>query len=106
MCLVTLGKPKEIKDYVEELLKFHGKWELHAKLKSWNVPRFPVDGTTLKANNCPSGKIMGTVLSKLKEEWVKDEFKSTVDELLAHLPKILEELNVVDGKQVKKAKTQ
>lgn len=106
MCLVTFGKPKEIKSYVEELLKFHGKWELHEKLRNWNVPKFPIDGNILKAHNCPSGKVMGTILSKLKEEWVKNEFKSTVEELLTKLPKVLEELNIVDGKQVKKAKTQ
>lgn len=106
MCLVTFGKPKEIKDFVEELLKFLGKWELYDKLKSWNVPKFPVDGNMLKSSNCPTGKIMGTIMNKLKDEWVKNEFKSTSDELLLLLPKILEELNVVDGKQVKKPKTQ
>jgi tRNA nucleotidyltransferase (CCA-adding enzyme) len=106
MCLVTVGKPKEIKDYVEELLKFHGKWELHQKLKDWNVPKFPIDGNILKSHNCPSGRIMGTIINKLKEEWVKNEFQSTSEELLTQLPKILEDLNIVDGKQVKKPKTQ
>lgn len=106
MCLVTVGKPKEIKDFVEELLKFLGKWELYAKLKDWKVPKFPVDGTLLKAHNCPTGKLMGTILNKLKEEWVKNEFESTADELVSLLPKILDELNIVDGKQVKKPKTQ
>jgi tRNA nucleotidyltransferase (CCA-adding enzyme) len=106
MCLVTVGKPREIKEFVEELLKFLGKWELHQKLKDWKVPRFPVDGNILKSHNCPSGKIMGTIINKLKEEWVKNEFKPSADELLLSLPKILEELNIVDGKQVKKPKTQ
>lgn len=105
MCLLTSGKPKDMKIYVEELLKFHGKWDLHEKLFNWQVPRFPVDGTTLKQNNCPSGKIMGLIIAKLREIWVKNEFKSTSDELVAYLPKIFEELNVVDGKQVKKSKT-
>lgn len=106
MCLVTQGKPKEIKDYVEELLKFHGKWELHQKLSDWKVPKFPLDGNILKAHNCPTGRIMGTILGKLKEEWVKNEFKSTADDLVKQLPKVFEELNIVDGKQVKKAKKQ
>jgi hypothetical protein len=105
MCLVTAGKPREIKEFVEELLKFHGKWEMHEMLKNWQVPRFPVDGTLLKSQNCPTGKIMGTIITKLKEEWVKNEFNSTAEELLTHLPRILEELNIVDGKQVKKPKT-
>lgn len=104
MCLQTFGKPRDIKDYVEELLKFHGKLELHEKLKNWEVPRFPVDGSTLKQHDCPSGKVMGVVITKLKEIWVKNEFKSTPEELIAHLPKVYEELNIVDGKLVKKPK--
>lgn len=104
MCLQTTGKPKEIKEYVEELLKFHGKLDLYDKLKAWQVPRFPVDGTMLKQHNCPTGKLMGTIINRLKEEWVKSEFKSTSEELLKLLPKVLQELNIVDGKQVKKPK--
>ena len=106
MCLHTIGKPRDIKDYVEELLKFHGKWDMHDSLKNWEVPRFPLDGTTLKQHNCPSGKILGVIINKLKEEWIRNEFKSTADELLSHLPKVFEELNIVDGKQVKKSKTE
>lgn len=100
----TSGKPKDTKNYVEELLKFHGKLELFEKLKDWVVPKFPVDGTILKQHNCPSGRIMGVVINKLKEIWVKNEFKSTSEELVGHLPKIYEELNIVDGKQIKKPK--
>lgn len=105
MCLQTIGKPKDMKTYVEELLKFHCKWELHDKLFNWQVPRFPVDGATLKLHNCPTGKLMGIIISKLREVWVKNEFKSTSDELVTYLPKIFEDLNIVDGKQVKKPKT-
>lgn len=47
---------------------------------------------------------MGVVINKLKEIWVKNEFKSTSEELVGHLPKIYEELNIVDGKQIKKPK--
>jgi hypothetical protein len=104
--LQTSGKPKEIKEYVGELLKFQSKWELYEKLKNWTIPRFPVDGATLKQQNCPGGKIMGFVIVKLKEVWVRNEFKSTKEELVACLPEIFEELNIVDGKQVKRAKTQ
>lgn len=105
MCLQPLGKPRDTKDYVEELLKFQGKWNLHDKLRDWVVPRFPIDGSTLKEHNCPSGKLMGVVINRLREIWVQNEFKSTPEELLAQLPKVLEDLNIVDGKQVKKSKT-
>jgi len=104
MCMQPMGKPRDVKDYVEELLKLVGKWELLTELKNWEVPRFPVDGATLKANGCPQGRLMGSIIDKLKVEWVKAEFKSTTEELLAHLPRILEELNIVDGKPSKKPK--
>lgn len=99
------GKPKDVREYVEELIKLHCKNDLYEKLKVWEIPRFPVDGATLKQNGCPTGKIMGIVISKLKEHWIKDEFKSTKEDLVSHLPKIYDDLNIVDGKLVKKAKT-
>lgn len=105
MCLQTYGKPRDIKDYVEELLKFNGRLELYEKLKNWEIPRFPVDGSILKQNDCPPGRVMGIVISKLKEIWVHNEFKSTTEELVSHLPKIFEELNIVNGKQIKRPKT-
>lgn len=104
MCLQTSGKSKDIKDYVEELLKFQGKTEFYKKLKNWQVPRFPVDGSMLKQQNCPTGKLMGAVMNKLREQWVRTEFMATPEELIAYLPKVYEELNIVDGKQVKKPK--
>lgn len=106
MCLQTSGKPSDTKYYVEELLKFHNKFELLAKLQSWKVPRFPVDGNILKKHNCPSGRVMGVIINKLKEVWVKNEFQLTAEELIEHLPRVLEEMKIVDGKQTKKPKTQ
>lgn len=48
---------------------------------------------------------MGVVMTKLKEYWVEDGFMSSKEDLLEHLPKIFNDLNIVDGKLVKKAKT-
>lgn len=87
-------------------MKYHCKADLYHALKNWEIPRFPVDGNTLKDNGCPSGKIIGVVMSKLKEHWVEEEFKSSKEDLLKHLPKIFDDLNIVDGKLLKKAKTE
>ncbi len=99
-----MGKTKDIKEYVEELLKFHCKEDLYFALKDWTIPTFPVNGTCLKDNGCPSGKIMGIVMNKLKEYWVENNFEASKEKLLVHLPKIFESLNIKDGKLVKKAK--
>lgn len=104
MCLQTIGSPREIKNFVLELLKYHGKFELYKQLKDWDIPKFPVDGASLKDRGCPTGKLMGSVINRLKVIWVKNEFKSSKEELLEQLPAVLLELNIVDGKQIKKPK--
>lgn len=104
MCLQTLGKPRDLQDYVEELLKYHGKFDLYEKLHNWKIPIFPIDGQILMQHGCPSGKLMGAVIRQLKQLWVKEEFRSSKEEILELLPGVLQEFNIVDGKQVKKAK--
>lgn len=106
MCIQPLGQPKTLKEYVLELLKYHGKWDLHDELKNWQIPRFPLSGTMLKQHNCPGGQKMGVVMSKLKEEWVKSHFESGADELLAHLPRILDEMQKSDEMHIKRQRVE
>lgn len=104
MCIQTIGKPSDQRHYVEELLKYLGKVESYEKLKSWEIPYFPVNGNLVKENGCPPGKWIGVVITKLKHMWAANEFKSTQDELMKHLPDILKDLNIEDGKVKKKSK--
>lgn len=105
MCLQNImGKTKDVKDYVLELLKYHCKGDFYHALKDWKIPRFPLNGNDLTQNGCPSGKIMGVVMNKLKEVWVENEFRASKEDLIKSLPKIFDDLNIVDGKLVKKAK--
>lgn len=104
MCLNTIGKYTDMKSYVEELLKYHNKLDLLNKLKDWNIPRFPVNGSSVRENGCPTGPILGVVMRRLRNIWAEKEFTATSDELLKYLPEILLEVNVVDGKVVKKSK--
>lgn len=105
MCIQSVGHPKTLKEYAIELLKLHGKWDLMDELKLWQIPRFPLNGSVLKAHNCPGGPKMGYVMNKLKEEWAKGNFESNAEELLAHLPKILEEVQN-QHEHVKRQKTE
>uniref|UniRef100_A0A336M097 CSON009557 protein n=1 Tax=Culicoides sonorensis TaxID=179676 RepID=A0A336M097_CULSO len=105
MCIQTIGKPGDQKNYVLELLKYLGKVELYEKLKVWEIPYFPVNGNLIKEHGCPTGKLIGVVITKLKHIWAANEFKSTQEELLRYLPDILKELNIEDGKVKKKPKT-
>lgn len=105
MCIQTIGKPSDQKQYVEELVKYLGKATLYHKLKTWEIPSFPVNGNVLKEHGCPPGRMIGVVMTKLKQIWALHEFKSTQEELLQNfLPDILKDLNIVDGKVKKKPK--
>lgn len=104
MCIQSIGKPSDQKYYVEELLKYLGNVEMYEKLKSWQIPYFPVNGNLLKENGCPAGKWIGVVITKLKQVWAANEFKSTQEELLKCLPDILKEMNIEDGHVKKKSK--
>uniref|UniRef100_A0A1L8DRX1 Putative trna nucleotidyltransferase/polya polymerase n=1 Tax=Nyssomyia neivai TaxID=330878 RepID=A0A1L8DRX1_9DIPT len=89
MCFQTMGKVNEMICYIEHLLRYQNKEELHRILVGWEIPRFPVSGTQLKEHGCAPGKAMGNVMSALKEIWAEKEFKCTAEELLQHLPDIL-----------------
>lgn len=104
MCLQSSGQPKILKQYVIELLKFQGKWNFVEELENWQFPKFPINGNILKNHNCPTGKVMGVIMDKLKEEWVKNNFESTEKELLEHLPRILEEIKNYKNSQIKRPK--
>ncbi|XP_059619256.1 CCA tRNA nucleotidyltransferase 1, mitochondrial [Phlebotomus argentipes] len=90
MCFQTIGKLSEMRSFVEQLLMYHNKKDLQQLLSQWEIPRFPVNGSVLKEHGCPSGRSMGIVMSALKEIWANEEFKSTTEDLLKHLPGILE----------------
>lgn len=104
MCLNTIGKYTDMKSYVEELLKYHNKLDLYNKLKDWTIPKFPLNGSIVRENGGPNGQLLGVVMKKLRNIWADKEFKASSEDLLKYLPEILEELNVVDGKAVKKSK--
>lgn len=102
MCIQTIGKYSDQKEYAEELLKFLGKRDLYVQLKAWKIPVFPVSGNDLKEIGVRQGRTLGTVMTKLKQVWAAHEFKLTKDELLPFVADILNELNEEDEKVKKK----
>ncbi|XP_018322908.1 CCA tRNA nucleotidyltransferase 1, mitochondrial [Agrilus planipennis] len=96
--LVVLGKGKDIKDYVIQVLKYNNSPYIQ-DFESWIPPKFPVTGTMLKDYGVESGKFMGAVLSELKEIWAESKFNKTIDELLKDVPHIVSTLK--ERKKVK-----
>ncbi|XP_026314649.1 CCA tRNA nucleotidyltransferase 1, mitochondrial [Hyposmocoma kahamanoa] len=84
-------KQKDAIEYVREVLKYRGDEMLLEKLNKWEVPRFPVGGKILKDKGVPPGKMYGPIINKLKKIWIENEYKDTADDLVKHIPNILEE---------------
>lgn len=106
MCFQTTGKKSDLKSFIEQLLIYHNRRDLYKGLTSWEIPQFPVSGPQLKDQGCPAGKSMGTVMNALREIWAQDEFKATAEDLLKHVPDILEKMkgNGSPPRAVKKQK--
>ncbi|XP_055638570.1 CCA tRNA nucleotidyltransferase 1, mitochondrial [Toxorhynchites rutilus septentrionalis] len=94
LSLQTLGNANLKKEYVLELLRYHGKHELYNQLMEWQIPLFPIKGNLLIEYGAPKGQKLGVVMNKLKLVWSSNQFNMSRDDLLNHLPKILEELNL------------
>lgn len=94
LCLQTISSVKLKKEYVLELLKYHGKRELYQQLLDWPIPQFPIKGNVLIANGAPKGPKLGVVLDRLKIIWSNNQYNMTQEQLLEHLPAVLEEINV------------
>uniref|UniRef100_A0A1B0D0E8 Poly A polymerase head domain-containing protein n=1 Tax=Phlebotomus papatasi TaxID=29031 RepID=A0A1B0D0E8_PHLPP len=95
MCFQTTGKKSDLRSFIEQLLIYHNRRDLYKILAAWEIPQFPVSGIQLKDQGCPAGKSMGNVMNALREIWAQDEFKATAEDLLKHVPDILEKMTTM-----------
>lgn len=84
-------KQKDVIEYVKEVLKYRGDEKLLEDFNKWPVPKFPVSGKLLTTAGVPPGKLFGPVIGRLKEIWMENEYKQTANDLLQHVPDILQE---------------
>ncbi|XP_055375287.1 CCA tRNA nucleotidyltransferase 1, mitochondrial [Condylostylus longicornis] len=97
-------EPYARKDFIEELLKYLGKWEIYKEFKAWKIPYFKINGHVLKEKTSLKGEALGEVMKQLKLIWANDNFETTTDDLIEkYLPKIIEEVKIKDfpNKKVK-----
>lgn len=80
------------REYVKEIMRYQGAVKLLDEFEKWVIPKFPVNGIMLK-EYVPEPKITGRVLNELREIWMDNDFKSTSDELIKHVPRIINELS-------------
>lgn len=86
----STGRCEIYREYVKEVLRYCGAIELLDEIEQWKIPKFPINGNMMK-KHVPNLKI-GLVLKKLKQIWIDEDFKLTIDQLLEHIPSILSEL--------------
>jgi len=88
------SKPKDTRQFIEEVLKYRGDLELLELYRKWEAPRFPVTGHHLKEHGCPPGKLMSVVMGKLKEKWKQADFEIQLEDLLKAIPEVVENIDV------------
>lgn len=92
LVLNTRYKQKDAIEYVRELLKYRGDENLLNQFNSWDVPKFPINGKILKEAGVPPGKMYGSIINKLKDIWIDNEYKTTSNDLVKQIPSIMEEI--------------
>lgn len=77
-----LADPKIKNENVFALAESRGRQDLVQKLRSWQPPEFPVNGSDLLSIGVERGPAMGRMLAQLRNEWEESGFKLTRTELL------------------------
>jgi len=77
-----LADPKIRNEHVFALADSRGRKDLSQKLKSWQPPEFPVNGSDLIAAGVEPGPNMGRMLAQLRNVWEESGFKLNKDQLL------------------------
>ncbi|XP_046402301.1 CCA tRNA nucleotidyltransferase 1, mitochondrial [Ischnura elegans] len=94
--LLALSKFKQndVREWIRELLKYKGNIPTLEEFDQWKLPKFPINGNILLEKGVPGGKKMGPVLTKLKEYWIENDFKTSPEELMEKLPEVMNELDL------------
>lgn len=94
VCAQNASKYNVYREYVKEVLKYCGAVELLDEFEQWEMPKFPINGNTLK-EHVKEYKMIGHVMVELKKIWVDKDFKLTDVQLIDHIPNILSEIENV-----------
>ncbi|XP_076234484.1 CCA tRNA nucleotidyltransferase 1, mitochondrial [Calliopsis andreniformis] len=85
------GNNASAKSYICELLKCKEHLSLLEKVEKITIPRFPVNGHMLMPY-VKRGKMIGLIMSELKDIWLDKDFEITAEELLQEVPRIVSEI--------------
>ena len=91
MVLNTKGKVKDMREYILELFKCRGQFDLLEEFESFTMPRFPVGGSMVRPH-VSHPKQIGNLLATLKEIWVDSDFKLSQEDLMKEVPRIVSDM--------------
>ena len=98
-------KPKDVRKYIEEVMKYRGEKELLQEWLRWEPPIFPVTGKDLMSYGCPKGRTFSMVLDVLKRHWKESDFKLDKNKLLELIPTALDEVSRVQNETKSKKRS-
>ncbi|CAF1074851.1 unnamed protein product [Adineta ricciae] len=94
-----------VKERIVELLKYQHHLAEAQQFSEWNMPRFPVTGTTLTSKGIKQGPNFRLILNALRDSWKQSHFQATeeqlIDEVLPHVLEALENADTTGSKQKK-----
>lgn len=97
----SVQDPKVLNKIVE-LMKYCGHMEAAEEFPKCKLPIFPVTGHDLTKNAVPRGPKFAWTLNELRKIWKESEYKLTTEDLVKHIPSVLENA----PKNVKKIRKQ
>jgi len=98
-------KPKDVRKYIEEVMRYRGESELLEEWLQWEPPVFPVTGKDLIAHDCPKGRTFSMVLDILKRHWKESDFKLSKENLLELLPDAIDEITILQKERKNKKRS-
>ena len=98
-------KPKDVRKYIEEVMRYRGERELLEEWLQWEPPVFPVTGKDLIAHDCPKGRTFSMVLDILKRHWKESDFKLSKENLLELLPDAIDEITILQKERKNKKRS-
>lgn len=91
LVLKTIGKVSDMREFVCELLKYKGALDLLEEFNQWDSS-FPINGRMITEYLPPNkNKVIGDVLSKLKDIWLDSDCQMPTEKLQTYIPKIVAE---------------
>ncbi|KAL1461469.1 hypothetical protein WDU94_013362 [Cyamophila willieti] len=94
LLLFSKIKASQMREYINELLRYTEKSNLIKDFQDWRLPNFPLNGNIVRQYGTVGGRDLGLVIQAMKQHWSSLDFKPSRQQLLKDLPKVMAELGL------------